>query len=193
MKIPRRPTVGSSYLSNLGTLRANLGRSCLAFQHSSLTMRNSTCDYSALTAANRLDCATRATAIVSVAWASTLTIIQHADRRGGDSRSRVPAFGRRYADAPSAVLFTATTGANFLHPAREACPTLRTRAGFRFIRPLSLETPAAARRVICSLPCRSESRSNRARSTRELDSGICCYGWVVLACWRGIRLTASPS
>ena len=65
---------------------------------------------------------------------------ENQDRRGGDSRSRVPAFGRRYADAPTAVPFTATTGANFLHPAREACPTLRTRTGFRFMRLLSFES-----------------------------------------------------
>jgi hypothetical protein len=88
-------------------------------------MRNSTCNHSALTVAEKLDCATRHRRSGRWFWASASTIIQSADRRGGDSRSRVPAFGRRYADAPAAVPFTATTGANFLHPAREACPMLR--------------------------------------------------------------------
>jgi hypothetical protein len=52
----------------------------------------------------------------------------------GDSRSRVPSCGRRYADAPTAVLFTARGGGEFPPSYARQSSVLRTRAGLRSIR-----------------------------------------------------------
>lgn len=52
----------------------------------------------------------------------------------GDSRSRVPSCGRRYADAPTAVPFTARGGGEFPPSCARQPSLLRTRAGLRLIR-----------------------------------------------------------
>lgn len=56
----------------------------------------------------------------------------------GDSRSRVPSCGRRYADAPTAVLITARGGGEFPPSSARQASLLRTRTGLRFIRRFSL-------------------------------------------------------
>jgi hypothetical protein len=62
----------------------------------------------------------------------------------GDSRSRVPSCGRRYADAPTVALFTACGEANFLRPTRDNRPLVWTLAGLRFHMPFFPTTPSAA-------------------------------------------------
>lgn len=60
-----------------------------------------------------------------------------------ETRSRVPSCGRRYADAPTAVLFTACGGRKFPSSYRDNRPLVRTHAGLRFVRRSSSERRCA--------------------------------------------------
>lgn len=77
----------------------------------------------------------------------------------GDSRSRVPSCGRRYADAPTAVLLTARGGGEFPPSRARQCPPLRARAGLRFIRRFSL--------------CAANRRREHPNRTGGLDASSC--------------------